>query len=864
MSTPFDASGAGVGARAESSVSAAAEPESVEEPDEPGERSHSGVVCAMFAAYLLLASGLSSFRGFRFISPGRWAAAWSRVSERARTWELGGIAAVTAVAVFVDVFLLDRGSIVGIDSAVEFWPTYGLMGELLRAGELPLWNRHLFAGSPLLADPQSGWMYFPAKALFTALPLASAVALLLALHLLMMGTGTYLLARVLRLSVPAAAVAAMAYQLSGHAVQRSSCCPAETEVLAWFPFALAGVALAARITDRWPRAAAWGLAGFSLAQILAAWTGQGAYYVTIAVAGFIAYLALFDPAAADRRWHERPREMLTHGIAVGALAAGLTAAALLPRVEYYRVSNLADGYPWDGIRGGWSSLASVAGHVIGRSSYAAGAALLTLALIGAVTGRRRHAAPAFVLLALLAATLSWRARTPLHDLLDAALPGFERMRQNRPERGLIVFFLPVAILAGIAIDCLPPLLARSRRALLALAPAGLMTLLVVWLEPRSDLVGQQAVLAIILVDLILVATVLLPLPTLRQVAPWLLTAVLLLDLFAADRAVLERDRLALRTGRVDLATFYDPQPAASFLMSVPGDEPFRFAGYDPAQAVLRDDVLYRHGFLSGATAQIIANNRAALVGLEDVEGSALPIHVALYDDLITVANGRAQGYHDGNLFTAGALSPILDLLNVRYLIVPAEVPPGRPDLLHLNQRMPTVFQNRSVRVLENVDALPRAWIVHEARSVGEGEALPLLASGAVDPRQVALFEGEAPVLAPAAGAGSAAASVVATSAGGMTIRTTSSAAGLLVVSEIAYPAWRAYVDGEPVPLYTADHALRAVPVPAGEHTVELRYESAALRAGLAISGVSYAALLAILAAAFVFTIRRRAPKHTKP
>ena len=40
------------------------------------------------------------------------------------------------------------------------------------------------------------------------------------------------------------------------------------------------------------------------------------------------------------------------------------------------------------------------------------------------------------------------------------------------------------------------------------------------------------------------------------------------------------------------------------------------------------------------------------------------------------------------------------------------------------------------------------------------------------------------------------------------------APGLLVLSEVYYPAWKAYVDDLPVPLLAANHALRAVPVPA--------------------------------------------------
>ena len=69
-----------------------------------------------------------------------------------------------------------------------------------------------------------------------------------------------------------------------------------------------------------------------------------------------------------------------------------------------------------------------------------------------------------------------------------------------------------------------------------------------------------------------------------------------------------------------------------------------------------------------------------------------------------------------------------------------------------------------------------------------------------------------------------------------------------MMSEMYYPAWKAYVDGHPVPLYSADYMLRAVPVPAGDHTVELRYESPSLTAGIVISLVFCATLVALVVA----------------
>jgi len=68
----------------------------------------------------------------------------------------------------------------------------------------------------------------------------------------------------------------------------------------------------------------------------------------------------------------------------------------------------------------------------------------------------------------------------------------------------------------------------------------------------------------------------------------------------------------------------------------------------------------------------------------------------------------------------------------------------------------------------------------------------------------------------------------------MKLETATEAPGLLVLSKVYYPAWKVYANGSPAPIYVADHLLRSVPVPEGEHEVELRYESWTLRAGIVI------------------------------
>jgi uncharacterized membrane protein YfhO len=64
-------------------------------------------------------------------------------------------------------------------------------------------------------------------------------------------------------------------------------------------------------------------------------------------------------------------------------------------------------------------------------------------------------------------------------------------------------------------------------------------------------------------------------------------------------------------------------------------------------------------------------------------------------------------------------------------------------------------------------------------------------------------------------------------------QTSSASAGLLVFSEIYYPAgWKAAVDGRPVEILKADGLLRAVCLPSGEHRVEMNFRPRTFRLGL--------------------------------
>jgi uncharacterized membrane protein YfhO len=59
--------------------------------------------------------------------------------------------------------------------------------------------------------------------------------------------------------------------------------------------------------------------------------------------------------------------------------------------------------------------------------------------------------------------------------------------------------------------------------------------------------------------------------------------------------------------------------------------------------------------------------------------------------------------------------------------------------------------------------------------------------------------------------------------------------GFLFFSEVFYPAWKAYIDEKPVPIYRADYCERAIYVEKGSHIIDMKYESDTFKQGLMLS-----------------------------
>ena len=167
-----------------------------------------------------------------------------------------------------------------------------------------------------------------------------------------------------------------------------------------------------------------------------------------------------------------------------------------------------------------------------------------------------------------------------------------------------------------------------------------------------------------------------------------------------------------------------------------------------------------------------------------------------------------------------------------------------------------------VKVYENLHSLARAYLAGGVALVESDEAaLAALAAPDFDPaRNTVLVRSdleEQGVSVPVDGLAGGEVTVTRYAAETVDLRVRAEQPGLLVLADTWYPGWTATVDGEPTPIVRANYLLRAVPVPAGDHTVAMRFQPASLRIGLHVTAAATVVLLMLLAAGLA---RRRA--HT--
>lgn len=186
---------------------------------------------------------------------------------------------------------------------------------------------------------------------------------------------------------------------------------------------------------------------------------------------------------------------------------------------------------------------------------------------------------------------------------------------------------------------------------------------------------------------------------------------------------------------------------------------------------------------------------------------------------------------------------LLDLFNVKYITYTEQLPlPGYE----------IVYRGQQGVVYENTSVLPKAFFVDSVITETDPQAaINNLMPGATDLRNTAVVETTESFSIQADS--SATAEITEYTARDITIETSRDTDGFMVLSEVYYPAgWKATLDGVPVSIYKTNYFLRGFRVPAGDHTIKLRFEPATYSTGVTLAWMALGIHL-LLAGYLVFT-----------
>ncbi|MGB8356247.1 MAG: hypothetical protein WCD79_20280 [Chthoniobacteraceae bacterium] len=249
--------------------------------------------------------------------------------------------------------------------------------------------------------------------------------------------------------------------------------------------------------------------------------------------------------------------------------------------------------------------------------------------------------------------------------------------------------------------------------------------------------------------------------------------------------------------------------------------------YYPRPAVLDEVAKSTPGRVIGY--KCLPARLAEMAGLSDARGYDA-IDPARYIDLLGIGadpNSPNIPYAlTQNLFPKARLappddirlSPVMDMLGVRYVIFRGMPPPAAHP----------AFQGLDYWVMVNHSALPRVFVPSRVESVGsDDEALQKLAAPSFNARNVAYVESPAGLPEAIKGA----AEIVDEIPTRVDVSARMETAGLLVLADLWDVGWHAYLNGKEVEILRANEALRGVVVPQGESKVEFRYESGSMARG---------------------------------
>jgi len=727
------------------------------------------------------------------------------------------------------------------DEVLLATPAFEYAAKQMRAGHVPLWSSQNFSGAPFATFPKYSLSFL----IFCCWPHPITLAYMQLIKSVIAGLGAYLFfRRALRTGFWASAIGAWCYPLTGFFVQWRGY--GLTDVVAWLPWLL----MAVNLTIRRPKG--FGPVLLAIFTALALLAGQlDVAGLVLLSSGLYALVCLIEIHGL-REWNGRiiaSAATLTLGWALGLCIA---TAYVAPLIEYSRTgerfARRAAGEaerPPVGItalpqiilpnlygsteRG---SLRFVDGAQPESSAAGYAGLLATLLLAPLAFCHRELKNRAFWCLGLLVLSLGWLLDIPgLVQLMRMPLANMFSWN-----RWMMLTGFALTVFAVIGLDALIKGMVKPR--LWFVIPSLLAAGVSGWCLYRIDNMPQP----------------LENFSQMYQISPYAM--VMLKDLTVGQATALVQGyfRFWYGVGAVFAALTFIGWVALvlvvryrNWMVAIAGSlmiaELLIYANdvspqLDPAlyyPPVAAMEELKQHPPGRILCVQCLPPDLNLMLGLSDIRGYDAVDPKRLMDVIEfarapgtpTLPYARTQWFipwdtwaEDGSVH----VSPILSMLNVRYLIWARDLP----------SLTKTIIRRDGYNIVENQSALPRAFIPQAIQSLKDGEEMDRLRDGTFDAARISYVT--EPVDLPAESRG--AARVADESPESVTVDVQMETAGMVVLADLWDKGWHASIDGQDARILAVNHAIRGVVVAAGQHRIIFRYLPDSVRIGAIVSCVA--------------------------
>jgi hypothetical protein len=713
------------------------------------------------------------------------------------------------------------------DLATSFYPYRSMAALTFREGALPLWNPYILSGAPFISMAQSA-LFYPPNFLFYFLPVPLAWASGFLLRTALAGLFAAMLLRRIGGTTTGAIVSGLLYAFCGFISGWQGQSMADGAI--WLPLICYSlVRLHAELSP-----ASLTLASFAFAMPVLAGHPETAAHLAIAGSLFAAFLVLMRPEANSHF----PRLKFLGSFALsGLFALGIAAVQIFPTLEWLNNITHSLDIRWPPIPL-WGILAFVTRDVVRVTNSARmfmpelAAYVGMLAFVAAphaFWGELKKYAFFFLFLGALAICVVYGIN-PIFWLIyhTPVLGGLKNHRM------ILIGSFCFAVLAGLGVTVLEqavaswPLRRRQRSAILALSGFIAAFAMIVMLQHRTTEVVQLMRRPDFALFLLIASAV----PIFWKLAgglkgrrfQFLLLGVLIFDLGTFSYKVIPFYR------------YRDVFPQSKLFDRIKSQsqEPFRIAQTNCAYG---SNFQMMYGISAADGYEIcLTRTKNFLEGYEEVESNG-----------VNLSSQRILASRDRRL----------DMLNAKYIVV-SEYDPLFPKFREQPDRFRYKFTYELTEVIENLNALPAAFIVPAAGvEVIPDEAGQL--SRVKDPsfnpeRSVILSKAQESASTGSSGQSLPLATKVkwiSKRSSDFHLKVETGEPGILVISQIHYPGWKAKIDGREVDVLCANYALPAIPISGGVHEVSFSFEPASFKIGWRLSALAIAILIAINCAGFI-------------